>query len=129
MSILKHFRHFEYLHLHLEFCSRQQHQLRLLRNLLSKSLEAEYRNFSQFSNGSYSLAYGNGALMRFNEKTGLTVRISTLTYVSVQGSIQNRPGPTAPSALFFKRPKRNITARSYSVTILIPAARAKYFFK
>lgn len=41
-----------------------------------------------------------------------TVRRSTLQYVSTQGKMKNIPGPLAPPVL--RRPKRNITALSYS---------------
>lgn len=43
-----------------------------------------------------------------------TVLRSTLAYTSIHGNTKNMPGPLAPPAL--SRPKRNITARSYSCT-------------
>ena len=43
------------------------------------------------------------------------VRRSTLTILSTQGSMKNRPGPRAPPLRL--RPSRNMTARSYSFTI------------
>ena len=39
----------------------------------------------------------------------LMVRRSTRLNVSIQGRMQNRPGPTA-RFLFLRRPRRNITA-------------------
>ena len=43
----------------------------------------------------------------------------------MHGKMQKRPGPTAPSRLC-SFPKRNITARSYSCTIFIPAHKPKF---
>ena len=43
-----------------------------------------------------------------------TVRRSTLRYVSIQGTMKKIPGPRAPP--LSKRPKRKMTARSYSCT-------------
>ena len=47
--------------------------------------------------------------------SNVTVLKSILMHVSTQGKIKNKPGPLAPPAIM--RPKRKITARSYSFTI------------
>jgi hypothetical protein len=47
--------------------------------------------------------------MRKLNSPKLTVRMSTLVYVSMQGSTKNIPGPFAPPGT--NLPKRNITAR------------------
>lgn len=49
--------------------------------------------------------------------SNVTVLRSVLTILSMHGSIKKRPGPFAPPDNI--RPRRKITARSYSLTILI----------
>ncbi len=52
--------------------------------------------------------------------SSVTTRRSTFTMRSMMGMMKNNPGPRAPT----RRPKRKITPRSYSWTILIAEPRS-----